>query len=323
MDKFDRIYDLHKILSARRRPVSLTDLTAELECSAATAKRIIRQMRDYLGAPITYDRQLNGYHYDHQGEHPYELPGLWFSASELYALLACHQLLIQTDPGLLAEELGPLEQRCQKILEHEHLGGGQLLHRVRILAMGKRQSEQRSFRQAATGLLQRKRLHIRYHARTNNRSSERTISPQRLTHYRDNWYLDAWCHDRDAFRTFTLDRIEQIRLLDQPARDCTEQELDNHFATAYGIFAGQPDNTAVLHFSAERARWVAEEEWHPQQQGRWLEDGRYELRIPYGDPRELVMDILKYGPDVEVTEPPALRQTIIDRLTAALGRYGK
>ena len=70
-----------------------------------------------------------------------------------------------------------------------------------------------------------------------------------------------------------------------------EAKLDEHFATAYGIFAGTPTHTAVLRFTPERARWVVDEQWHPRQAGRFLDDGRYELQIPYSDARELIMDI--------------------------------
>lgn len=80
-------------------------------------------------------------------------------------------------------------------------------------------------------------------------------------------------------------------------------------------------HTAVLRFIAERARWVASEEWHPEQQGRFLPDGRYELSLPYGDPRELIMDILKYGPDVEVMAPDDLRAAVAECLRVACERY--
>jgi predicted DNA-binding transcriptional regulator YafY len=101
--------------------------------------------------------------------------------------------------------------------------------------------------------------------------------------------------------------------------------LNRTLADSYGIFAGTPVATAVLVFNAKRARWVADEQWHPRQQNRWLEDGRYELRVPYSDDRELVMDILKYGADVEVVAPAALRGRIESMLEAAamLYRRGK
>ena len=103
------------------------------------------------------------------------------------------------------------------------------------------------------------------------------MSPQRIVHYREAWYLDAWDEGKDALRSFSIDRIRRATVLDEPALDVPEAELDDHYATAYGIFGGKADKVAVLRFTPERARWVADEQWHPQQQGRWLEDGSYEL----------------------------------------------
>ncbi len=65
---------------------------------------------------------------------------------------------------------------------------------------------------------------------------------------------------------------------------------------------------ASLKFTPERARWVANEQWHPEQRGRLEPDGSYVLEVPFADLRELLMDILKYGADVEVLGPEALRR---------------
>jgi predicted DNA-binding transcriptional regulator YafY len=98
--------------------------------------------------------------------------------------------------------------------------------------------------------------------------------------------------------------------------------LDDHYASAYGIFGGKADKLAVLHFSAEGARWVADEKWHPQQESLLLPDGRYELRIPYRESRELVMDIMRHGANVEVISPPELRRQVLEGLRKAVARYG-
>ena len=78
---------------------------------------------------------------------------------------------------------------------------------------------------------------------------------------------------------------------------------------------------ATLRFTPERARWIAAEQWHPDQQGSWLDDGSYQLRLPYSDSRELVLDILRYGPDVEVIGPKELREEVKKKLLAALENY--
>jgi predicted DNA-binding transcriptional regulator YafY len=110
-------------------------------------------------------------------------------------------------------------------------------------------------------------------------------------------------------------------VLDETALDVPEAELEDHYASAYGIFGGKADKVAVLVFTPQSARWVADERWHPQQQGRRLADGSYELRIPYRDARELAMDVMRHGADVEVIAPAELREEIARRLRGAAQRY--
>ena len=314
MDRFDRIYDLHKILSAARYPVSRQKLEQELECSRATVKRIIESMRLYLNAPIRYDRKLNGYIYDHSGDEPmYELPGIWFNASELHALLSVQQLLADVQPGLLEKQLAPLQERIEQLLNLQQQKGGELVQRIRILQMAARPAGE-WFQEIAGATASRRQIEIRYYNRSRDDSSERTLSPQRLVHYRDNWYLDAWCHLRDDLRTFALDSIESVRTLDAPAKSLSREVLDEHYSSAYGIFSGKADSRAVLRFDAERARWVSKEQWHPRQQAEWLDDGRFQLTVPYGNPTELVMDILRHGRHVEVLEPEALRRQVAEEI---------
>jgi proteasome accessory factor C len=322
LDRFDRIYQLHRLLAGRRTALSLEALTAELECSAPTVKRTIAAMRNFLDAPIEYDRDRNGYGYASDGiATNWELPGLWFSAAELQALLALERLLSGLSPGLLAEELNPFRQRIEALLQRQEVGTGELYARLRILPMGARSIRPALFRSIATALGTRRQLDLSYRSRSRNETTRRTVSPQRLVHYRDNWYLDGWCHMRAGLRIFAVDRIDSANLLDAAAEDLAEADLDERLARSYGIFSGIPRATAVLRFSAHMARWVADEQWHPRQQGQWLTDQRYELHIPFADPTELVRDILRFGADVEVVRPASLRKLVRDQLAAALAQY--
>lgn len=323
MDRLQRIYTLHRVISSRRHPVARATLEAELECSRATVKRIIEDMVLYFNAPIKYDRARNGYYYDTQDKQAFELPGVWFNATELRALLTTQQLLAQMQPGLLDGHLKPIKERIEKLLTAGQHDSSEIAKRVRILRMAGRDTSNEHFQTVAGALLNRQRLDILYHGRGNGEESRREISPQRLTHYRDNWYLDAWCHQRNALRSFAVDRLREAKVLEKRAKDIAEKELDIHFASSYGIFAGKPKHTAVLRFTPQRARWVAEEQWHPQQQGRTLPDGCYELHLPYSDPRELVMDILKHGTEVEVVEPQELRKAIQQQLQQMVRQYEK
>jgi predicted DNA-binding transcriptional regulator YafY len=140
-------------------------------------------------------------------------------------------------------------------------------------------------------------------------------------HYRDNWYLDAWCHLREDVRSFSIDAITQIKVLDAAALDVPEADINAAVDAGYGIFGGAVKGWAKLKFTPERARWVKHEEWHPDQKGNEEPDGSYILEIPYSDERELMGDILKYGSEVIVIEPEALKKRIIKEIKLLCNKY--
>lgn len=324
MNRFNRIYALHRCLGQARRPVSRRRLEEQLECSTATVKRIIQDMRDTLGAPIEYDREHNGYYYRRlrPGEAPYELPGVWFRPDELHALLTAQHLLSRLQPGLFGNLLAPLRGGIQRALEAGAGKGDEVARRVRVLSMAARQLDSGVFTLVADALLARRRLQVDYDGRARQGGTERELSPLRLVHYRENWYLDAWCHRAGDLRMFSVDRIRSVRVLNSASHEVSDAELDRRLAGSYGIFGGEPTDIAIVRFDASAARWVADECWHPEQQTRWLEDGRFELRLPYGQPTELVRDLLRWMPECEVVGPPALRTRVAEVLHKAAARYG-
>jgi predicted DNA-binding transcriptional regulator YafY len=321
MDKLERLYALHGLFDGRRKAMPLAEIVDRLECSPATAKRAIRELRTTLGAPLQYDAGLGGYRYaSEEGAPRFELPGLWFGPEELAALVTLREVLARLEPGLLNEALSPLARRLEEILARRGLGLTEAARRIRVLSQHARPPGP-AFAPLARAVLSRRMLAFRYTRRMDGRASDRRVSPQRLTRYRGCWYLDAWCHDREGLRSFSLERIAEARALPERAPSRSEAEMDAHYGAAYGIFAGPATETAVLRVAPHRARWVADEVWHPKQSGSFREDGSYELRIPYGRPDELILDILRLGPDAEVVAPAALREEVAKRLRAASAVY--
>ena len=325
MDRTERFYKIDQLL-AERRLVPFAALQAALEVSPATLKRDLQYLRDRLRAPIVWDREARAYRYEAVAAagRPFELPGLWFSDREIHALLTMQHMLAGLDQGgLLGPHVEPLMARLNGLMGAADDSAEEVRNRVRIIGVAARRLPLDSFERVGAALLRRKRLLIGYHARGSDSTSEREISPQRLVHYRENWYLDAWCHLRKALRSFSLDAIRRAEILEQPARNLSERTLDRALGAGYGIFSGSLVDWATLRFSPERARWVAAEQWHPRQKGRLQEDGCYLLEIPYSDDRELLMDILKYGPDCEVLAPDSLRTRAMQRAAATLAVYSK
>ncbi len=322
MDRTERFYKIHRLLK-QRRVVSRRAFETELEVSRATFKRDLEYLRDRMNMPIIWDREHGGYRLDETADnaHLFQLPGLWFSAEEVRALLTMEQLLQGLQPGLLENHVRPLRERIRRILGSGDFDADELTRRIRILQMGVRPIPPEGFQAMSSALLSRRRLRIDHYRRSTDETTAREVSPQRLVFYRDNWYLDAWCHLRKALRTFAADAITDVEVLSKRAREISDTTLDDHFGAGFGIFSGQARHTAVLRFSAVRARWVSREIWHPDQDGQFELDGAYVLKVPYANASELVMDILKYGADVEVLAPAALREQVKDGLEGAAALY--
>ena len=322
MDRGERFVRITQLLH-ERIVVPRDVFLSELEVSQATFKRDLEYMRDRYNAPIVWDPDAGGYRFDKQGEGPrFELPGLWFNEAEAHALLMMEHLLASLDQGgFIGTHIAPLHARLAAILDSGTGTSGDIRSRVRLIAFSPRKLPLEHFEVIGLATVKRRRLAISYYARSTDTTSQRDVSPQRLVHYRGNWYLDTWCHMRDALRTFAIDGIRDAKVLDVAAEDVAHETLEEYLATSYGIVRGDGDvKWARLRFTAERARWVASEVWHPEQRGKLEPNGRYTLEVPYRDDRELILEILKHAGAVEVLEPPELRVKVREAHTKAAER---
>ena len=317
MDRTERFYKIKELLR-QRQVVSFAALMAELEVSPSTLKRDMAYLSTRLNNPIAWSREAGGYRLVKAvgtAASTHELPGLWFSSTEIHALLTMQHLLAHVDRGgLLMPHIEPLMQRLGALLGHAEDEAAQVRRRVHIIGLAQRAVQPKHFQRVGTALVQRKRLQMTYLARGTGEQTQREVSPLRLVHYRENWYLDAWCHLRKGLRNFAVDSIQDAHLLDTPAVEVSDAKLDAIFGPSYGIFSGGRIHLARLRFSPERTPWIKDEQWHPKQQGQLQPDGGYLLRIPYTDHRELIMDILKHGAHCEVLGPASLRRVVADEV---------
>lgn len=321
VNSLNRIYKINELL-AHGTHRSREELMNALGVSRATLKRDLAYMRDMLNAPIKWDASQRGYYLDNSQEvvgPSYQLPGLWLNQQELLALATLQQLLQSMDSdGVLAQQLKPFMDQVNLRLGHDQREAAELAKRVSVISTTSRRNNQSHIQMIGTALVKRKQLHLVYRARASAMEvSERDISPQRLIHYRTNWYVGAWCHKSDDIRTFSLDAIESCVELEETAISMPEEELAEYYDKSYGIFGGKSRQWAVLRFNAEAARYVEEEVWHQDQRNRWCESGTssfYELEVPYTNPEELIMDVLRHGASVEVAGPEALRKRFKERV---------
>ena len=312
MSQMERIYKLDRLFR-RKKPPGKREILEVFEISPAQFKRDLDYMRNRLGAPVTFDMEAGGYKYTAE---EFNLPGLWFTEREVYSLLLMYSLLDQLQPDFVRDQLGPFKDKLRTLLRKSRRGTQIILERVKVSAAPQRPIDPEHFHAISDATLRRKKLRIRYYSRSRGAESDRVVSPERLIYYRGNWYLDAWCHEKAAMRRFAIDAVRLASVLEEPALEVAASGQQG-----YGIFSGPVENTAVLLFDAVAARWVGEEEWHPLQRASALPDGGLQLEVPYSNPQEILMDILRHGPHVEVVSPASLRSAVAETHREAAEKY--
>ncbi len=321
MDRTERFHIIDQLLN-QQLSVTKTQFLETLEVSLATFKRDMEYMRDRLGAPIVWQRDINAYVYERSGvDQNFQLPGLWFNTAEIHALMTMDALLENLQQGLLSQHIKPLRVRIKALLDQGDYDVDEIGRRIRVLTVAAKSYKSEYFQVLNQALFNRKRIIIKHYNRQLDAITQREVSPQRLTFYRDNWYLDSWCHQRKALRSFSIDAIQNVEITAKKAKEIDDQLINAQLGNGYGIFSGSQTQKAVLKFNEKRARWVSREQWHPEQKAYFDDDGFYWLEIPYSQPTELIMDILRYGADVEVIEPSALREKLKNEVNQLASLY--
>lgn len=322
MNQTERLYKIDRLLRGQRC-VPVARFLEELGISIATFKRDLEYLRSHLNAPIEWDRACRGYRLTEAPQlgPRYELPGIWFNPSEIHALLTIEHLLKDIEPGVLHPHFSMLQEKLAAMLDKPADCTQEISRRIFVRSRFKRPTSPKHFEAVVSAVLQRQQLRIQHHSRFSNEATERTLSPQRLIHYREIWYLVAWCHLREAVRTFALDSLQSAERLDATAIEIAGSELDAILDSGYGIWDGKETIWATLLFDPITARWAASENWHPDQRASTRPDGSYQLEIPYTQDDELLMDILGYGSGCVVLAPESLRAKVIAALKEAQDQY--
>ncbi len=235
---------------------------------------------------------------------------LRLTASEATALLVALRALADTpgidDPDAVRRALAKVESAA---------GAARPAGVVVGLAMREEQVTAQ-VREAVRDAIQRQRaLHITYYTASRDEMSERTVDPMRVLLVEGRSYLEAWCRSAEGIRRFRLDRIDDIRVLDEPAVPPPHARPQD---TSEGLFRAAADQMEAQLVLEPDARWIAE--YYPVEDLVELDGGRARVRIRYTDTSWMIRLLLAQAGEITVEEPAELRAGVLARARQALDR---
>lgn len=136
-------------------------------------------------------------------------------------------------------------------------------------------------------------------------------------------HVIGWREPPGALRTFKLERIQRVEMLDEPYAIPSEFDPRDLLDTAWGIWYTEDEpKRVVLRFHPRVVHRVRETRWHRYEKIKEQPDGSLIWEAEIAEPQEMVPWIRGWGADVEVLEPQELREQLMGEAKAMAEMYG-
>ena len=168
--------------------------------------------------------------------------------------------------------------------------------------------------------LHQRQANVAYYSFNSKKTKTYLLDPYRLVYYHGGLYLYARAHEHGEVRTFAVERIERIEVLETPFEVPKDFNVSEYARGAFGIAGGKACDV-VLEVDAAVAAYVRERVWHESQSVEERPDGGLVLRMKVAPGFELKSWIKSFLPHVRVKEPGSLRQEIAAELEAARASF--
>jgi predicted DNA-binding transcriptional regulator YafY len=179
--------------------------------------------------------------------------------------------------------------------------------------------QQQFIARALEATLHLRQARLTYHSRSSDRTKVYLVHPYRLAYAQGGLYLLAYVPEYGEVRTFAVERIQDVSLLEE--RFTPIEELpDAAFPHSLGVHSGPPEHVEV-EFESAVADYVRARAWHPSQRLREADAGRVVVTLDVCLDRALHSWILSFGPFARVLAPPALAREIAEQFEEARARY--
>lgn len=314
---YERYLWFHQRLKKKTFP-QLKDLMARFEISQRQAAREIEHMRLFFYAPIEYSAEKKGYYYEDDN---FEFPVPMISEEEIISLVIARRMSVTIPDEKRKKQLNAFFENLAAYFDLDLPGMGK-----KISLKNVRYSRVRPevFDAVLKGLNRGKKLDISYRSVYTKEFSQRTINPLHLVLYMGNWHIIAYCEMRKGIRDFALSRIQKVETLEHDIEPHLKSlDIKKEIDSAHGIFFEGKKEKVVLRFNEKISDFAREQVWFPGQTLTEEPNGDVTLSFFVTAFPEVVREVLSFGADVEVLEPPALREIINDHIKRLSQKYGK
>jgi len=321
MKRFElgRLYRIYKKIKDGKYP-SVFDLAEDEEVSIRTIKKDIQTLKYTLNAPISYSKAKGGYYF----KNDWSFPLSTLTAGEILTLFIANNLLKEFKSTPLYSISQTLSAKLEELLPENLLISSKEIEDILSVSLQPIKIKKdilKTFEILFNAIRENRRVKIIYYTISRDEINERILDPYHIYNFQGVWYLVAYCHKRNDFRDFALDRIEKIDILKERFERDKNFNIKNYLSKSFRIYKGG-EELIKLKFDSYESKWIKERIWHESQEIEELSNGEVILKIR-GNREEIKRWIIGYGSHVEVLEPLSFREEILEEIKKLNELYSK
>ncbi|MGO9570517.1 MAG: helix-turn-helix transcriptional regulator [Desulfomonilaceae bacterium] len=316
-----RQWKIIKLIESRKKGITGTELANELEAPLRTVYRDLDAIQE-AGFPIYTDREGKNSYWKLLDTFKKDFP-VPLTMTELMALHMSRDLLTVFQGTIFHDSIESLFKKVKTALSAETLRYLENISGRLKISIGPAKNFSGSkevIKTLSEATAKRRRVEILYRAISTAQDTRRKVDPYQVWVMNGGFYLIGLCHLRNSVRTFAMDRIKSLKVVEEPFQFPKDFNLEDYLQTAFHVMRGRPERVKVR-FSPGAAHVVRERIWHPTQEVRELEGGALEVSLEVPINYEIVSWILGFGSAAEVIQPVSLRRRISEELESAASRY--
>lgn len=279
----------------------------------STIEKDLFAMREEHDAPICYSKKERGYYYDDPDFSINEIP---LTEDEREAIAFATKTLMQFKDNAIFKQFGSaIEKIADKVAVSQNVESEEYIQFESVQSHGGSE-----FLPILLGAIkEHSKVKIDYQKFDQNTYEERIIDPLLLKQYRNRWYLICFDTQKSDYRTFALDRFEDVEVLKQPFTRPEGFKPDNFFKHAFGITSGKDPVKILFKASNNAANYLDTLPLHSSQKrvGSFSNGFLFELFVVPTE--ELYREFMSYSGAIQITEPHFVAVELRKRAKRILG----
>ena len=222
MSQLSRLISILTLLKSKRL-LTATEVSERFDVSIRTVYRDMRKLED-SGVPIA---TIEGKGYSLlEG---YTVAPVQFTEQEANALITASHMVADSQDSSFIRDYDNAMTKIKSVFKDSVLEKSEYLHdQIAMLDKSFEKLESNTLSEIQIAITNFRYMEISYRKANDYESSQRKIEPVALYSISNKWVLMAWCHLRDEYRAFRIDRIQRFQVLNQKFED-RKFDFGNYF----------------------------------------------------------------------------------------------